>query len=392
MKKQGEMGEKFKQRWFVLIPDVWTYGRNNSEYHRILLFYKSEPKTVEERLSPKGAVMLHQDKCRVTLVEGHGGLHDEMRLEIVSDVDGFIDAGEMRYNYVFAEPDLLDAGSPLSRTSTAPKPIRQSSMGPKLLPKEDLAEWARVLSDQSMPDLEEIDRLMPENPQERAVAETCAKLQCDRASIFLLDDRNDELVLHVGKGADAREIRIPRTAGIAGECLRLNRTLLINDPYNDPRFNQETDKQTGYRTTSILAVPIMDQGNTVGVLQAINKLPPAKGFDTNDQSVAMQLASSEQLARASVAQTEAHARLQGKNWKQRQKSGFNAGKFSRFNISTTKKFIFFSVVVTIVQTFAAMKLLANAERFEPDEVVAFILEGYLHVMNCFQRSSHWTFQ
>ena len=203
---------------------------------------------------------------------------------------------------------------------------------------------------------------------------------CDRASIFLLDDRHDELVLHVGKGADAREIRIPRTAGIAGECLRLNRTLLINDPYSDPRFNQATDKKTGYRTTSILAVPITDKGSTVGVLQAINKLPPAEGFDEADQRIAVQLAGSEQLARASVAQTD--ARLQGKNWKQRQKSGFNVGKFSRFNISTTKKFIFFSVVVTIVQTFAAMKLFMNAERFEPDEVVAFILEGYLQVMNC----------
>jgi hypothetical protein len=370
LRKQGEMGESFKQRWFVLLPDVWTYGRNSSEYGRLILFYKSEPKTVEERLAPKGAVMLHQMQYRVTLIERDGEGEDEMRLEITIDADGFIDAGEMRYNYVFGAADVPD-DSHLSRTSSAPSPSalrnsRYSSAGKSLqggfmTPEEDLADWARLLSDQSMPAAEELERMMPENPQERVVSETCATLKCDRASIFLLDDRNDELVLHVGKGADAREIRIPRTAGIAGECLRMNQTLLINDPYNDSRFNQATDKKTGYRTTSILAVPITtNAGQTIGVLQAINKLPPATGFNSVDQRAAVQLAAGEQLSRASAYQAKAHADLEGKSWRARQKSGFHAGKFSRFNVSTTKKFAFFSIVVAVVQMFAAMKLLANA--------------------------------
>ena len=93
-------------------------------------------------------------------------------------------------------------------------------------------------------------------------------------------------MLHVAKGAN--EIRIPRSAGIAGECATSGRILTINDPYNDPRFNQATDKATGYRTTSILATPIKDaEGQIIGVLQAINK--PSPGFARSDEALVERL-------------------------------------------------------------------------------------------------------
>ena len=83
--------------------------------------------------------------------------------------------------------------------------------------------------------------LDPFEAQEQVIAESCSLLGCDRASIFLLDHSTDELVLHVAKGA--QEIRIPRTAGIAGECASNGAIMTINDPYNDPRFNAGTDKK-----------------------------------------------------------------------------------------------------------------------------------------------------
>ena len=85
--------------------------------------------------------------------------------------------------------------------------------------------------------------LDPFEAQERVIAESCHLLSCDRASIFLLDETTNELVLHVAKGA--QEIRIPRTAGIAGECASKGAVLTINDPYNDPRFNQATGVESG---------------------------------------------------------------------------------------------------------------------------------------------------
>ena len=68
LKKQGEMGEAFKQRWFALFPDIWTYGQDSTKYGRIMAFYRSEPRSLEERCSPKGAIMLSQDQYTITLV------------------------------------------------------------------------------------------------------------------------------------------------------------------------------------------------------------------------------------------------------------------------------------------------------------------------------------
>ena len=59
-----------------------------------------------------------------------------------------------------------------------------------------------------------------------------------------------------------------RIVSIAG-----NETILINDPYQDDRFNQEVDKETGYQTRSILCIPVTNsKGDVIGAYQAINKM------------------------------------------------------------------------------------------------------------------------
>ena len=107
------------------------------------------------------------------------------------------------------------------------------------------------------------------------ISATCAILGCDRATLFMVDEIAEELVIRHAVGAD--DIRIPLTAGIAGAVYQEGKSLNIADPYNDPRFNKETDKATGYKTESILCLPIVDQGKTIAVLQAINKKKKEKG-------------------------------------------------------------------------------------------------------------------
>src|SRR5207302_1900965 len=69
-----------------------------------------------------------------------------------------------------------------------------------------------------------------------------------------------------------QEIRFPMGRGIAGAVAETNTSVNIPDAYKDPRFNQNVDKQTGYRTRSILCVPMRSvTGEVVGVLQALNK-------------------------------------------------------------------------------------------------------------------------
>jgi HD-GYP domain-containing protein (c-di-GMP phosphodiesterase class II) len=94
--------------------------------------------------------------------------------------------------------------------------------------------------------------------------------EADRCTLFVADRDRGELWSKVAHGA--REIRVPLGAGIAGAVASSGAPIRIDDAYADPRFNQSVDHETGYRTRSILAVPMRNtKGEVVGVLQALNR-------------------------------------------------------------------------------------------------------------------------
>ncbi len=103
-------------------------------------------------------------------------------------------------------------------------------------------------------------------------------LGADRTTIFLLDEEKQELwsILAEGEGDRSLEIRIPADKGIAGEVAMHKRVINIPyDFYEDPRsvFAQEQEKRTGYRTYTMLALPLLNQqGRLVAVVQLLNKL------------------------------------------------------------------------------------------------------------------------
>src|SRR5207302_3605936 len=97
-------------------------------------------------------------------------------------------------------------------------------------------------------------------------------VEADRCSLFLLDRARSELWSKVAQGVGTREIRFAVGKGIAGAVAQTNQSINIPDAYADPRFNRNVDKETGYRTKSILCVPMRSlEGEVVGVLQALNK-------------------------------------------------------------------------------------------------------------------------
>ena len=97
-------------------------------------------------------------------------------------------------------------------------------------------------------------------------------VEADRATLYLLDDRKGELISRIVQGDEVRSIRLKVGQGIAGHVAQTSKALLVNDPYNDPRFNPEWDMTSGYRTRSILAVPMKNHlGRTIGVIQVLNK-------------------------------------------------------------------------------------------------------------------------
>jgi HD-GYP domain-containing protein (c-di-GMP phosphodiesterase class II) len=112
-----------------------------------------------------------------------------------------------------------------------------------------------------------LDRLL-----QLVMEETTRLIEADRSSLFLLDKERKELWSRVAQGMESREIRFPMDRGIAGHVATTAETLNIPDAYQDSRFNPEVDKKTGYRTRSILCMPVCNnRQEVIGVIQVLNK-------------------------------------------------------------------------------------------------------------------------
>ncbi|MFN0198097.1 MAG: sigma 54-interacting transcriptional regulator [Planctomycetaceae bacterium] len=97
-------------------------------------------------------------------------------------------------------------------------------------------------------------------------------LDCDRASIFIWDREHHQVIACPALGVASGTLRLPDNAGIVGEVLRTQRTIQVDDPYHDARFNQSVDKASGYVTRNLLCGPLKDgQGRLIGAFEAINK-------------------------------------------------------------------------------------------------------------------------
>jgi diguanylate cyclase (GGDEF)-like protein len=99
----------------------------------------------------------------------------------------------------------------------------------------------------------------------------------------------------IAQGVDVVEIRFPVGVGIAGTVGKTGEIINIPEAYEDARFNPEFDKQTGFRTRSILCIPLKNiVGETIGAIQVLNKKSGA--FERDDEAILTALA-----AQASVA-------------------------------------------------------------------------------------------
>jgi len=94
----------------------------------------------------------------------------------------------------------------------------------------------------------------------------------ERGSLFLYDAQTKELYSRVALGEQYREIRVMADEGIAGYVFNSGEGTIINNAYEDPRFNKTVDQETGFKTDKILCVPIRTpRGEIIGVVQTLNK-------------------------------------------------------------------------------------------------------------------------
>ena len=112
-------------------------------------------------------------------------------------------------------------------------------------------------------------------------------LDCDRAGVFVYDERTDELAGRAVTGEPG--LRFPADRGITGSVLREGVAIRLDDAHLDPRFNPEVDRRTGYQTRSLLTVPVRDWSDRpIGVLTALNK--HGGTFGRRDEALAAALA------------------------------------------------------------------------------------------------------
>jgi Nif-specific regulatory protein len=119
--------------------------------------------------------------------------------------------------------------------------------------------------------------------------EAISLLDCERASIFLLDRETNELWSKVALGSEDI-LRFDARRGIAGKTALTGETINVHDAYSDPRFYTGIDGKTGYRTRNLLAVAVRNQrGEIIGAFEALNK--HAGTFSPRDEDSLTALAS-----------------------------------------------------------------------------------------------------
>ncbi len=102
-------------------------------------------------------------------------------------------------------------------------------------------------------------------------------MRVEASSLMLKDEKTGELTYEVAlgeKGKEIKKFRLKKGEGIAGWVVEKEKPLLIPKVKKDPRFNNQLDQSTGFKTKSILAVPMKVKGKVIGVLEAINPRQP----------------------------------------------------------------------------------------------------------------------
>ncbi|HYP98026.1 MAG TPA: GAF domain-containing protein [Polyangiaceae bacterium] len=169
--------------------------------------------------------------------------------------------------------------------STGSETIQNAPDGPSLDPTEALRHERRVSAalrevGVALGTTFDLDDLL-----ELILSKLTDLVQADRATLYLLDEANKELVSRLVVGDKVRSIRMKVGHGIPGIVAQTGKSIRIRDAYTDPQFERDWDVLTGYRTKSMLVAPLKNHlGRTIGVIQVLNK-KCGQEFTSDDESI-----------------------------------------------------------------------------------------------------------
>ena len=129
-----------------------------------------------------------------------------------------------------------------------------------------------------------IESIVANDSSKKFIEIACYILKCDRISLFIYDKNSDKLILVTAEGLNRAQIKMETSRGIVGNCFTECKVIRIEDAYLDERFDKEIDRQTNYRTKTLLCYPLVDkEGECIGVIEAINKYNSV--FTDDDQEI-----------------------------------------------------------------------------------------------------------
>jgi GAF domain-containing protein len=130
------------------------------------------------------------------------------------------------------------------------------------------------------------------------------------SSVFLFDEESDELIFEAVAGEGAGDLigqRFPSSTGIAGWVLVTRQPLVVEELDKDPRFAREAAESTGFVPQGLMAVPLLHEDNTLGVLEVLDRPQKAAfslaemellGLFANEAAIALDLLLKARAARS----------------------------------------------------------------------------------------------
>ncbi|NDH86171.1 GAF domain-containing protein [bacterium] len=113
-------------------------------------------------------------------------------------------------------------------------------------------------------------------------------MQAEACSIFLPDKESGELVIHSARGDSTPELgalRVPKGQGIVGTAMAEKKTIRVDEVEKDARFYSKADEKTGWKTKALLAAPLVDGEECVGVIEFLNPIGRPTFTDQDEQMV-----------------------------------------------------------------------------------------------------------
>ncbi|MBE7439587.1 MAG: GAF domain-containing protein [Spirochaetales bacterium] len=194
----------------------------------------------------------------------------------------------------------LDLLPPMMRTATGRLEIKRSDLEGILLQSRNLSLLMDVV--RNIMTRTDLQTLLGQ-----IMGDVTTVMEADRSTLFLLDREKNEIWSSIAQGEEV--IRLPRGTGISGHVIDSGQIVNIADAYNDPRFFPDYDRKTGYRTRTILCVPIYNpQAELIGAIQVLNK-KTAPVFSEADEKLLSAFSSLAGIAIANAFSFETMERL-----------------------------------------------------------------------------------